>query len=116
MYVFAGFARGNMRFRASPTSVAGGFAPKVQQNKPPQLKASAKTPTIWNKTITTPATDGKMLVNALYHSAEVSGLAAGYALLGKMAIVGSPPKLDFSPRDLAWSWWTSPSPWRPKTC
>ena len=29
--------------------------------------------------MTTPATDGKMLVNALYHSAVVSGLAAGYA-------------------------------------
>ena len=36
--VFAGFARGNMRFRASPTSVAAGPAPKVQ-DKPPQLKA-----------------------------------------------------------------------------
>ena len=37
-YVFAGFARGNMRLRASPTSVAAGPAPKVQ-DKPPQLKA-----------------------------------------------------------------------------
>ena len=45
--------------------------------------------------MTTPATDGKMLVNALYHSAVVSGIAAGYARLGKMAIGGSPPKLDF---------------------
>ena len=43
--------------------------------------------------MTTPATDGKMLVNALYH-------AAGYARLGKMAIGGSPPKLDFTPRDV----------------
>ena len=43
--------------------------------------------------MTTPATDGKMLVNALYHSAVVSGLAAGYARLGKMAFGGSPPKL-----------------------
>ena len=51
--------------------------------------------------MTTPATDGKMLVNALYHSAVVSGLAAGYARLGKMAIGGSPPKLDFTPRDVA---------------
>ena len=50
--------------------------------------------------MTTPATDGKMLVNALYHSAVVSGLAAGYARLGKMAIVGSPPKLDFTSRDV----------------
>ena len=50
--------------------------------------------------MTTPATDGKMLVNALYHSAVVSGIAAGYARLGKMAMGGSPPKLDFTPRDV----------------
>ena len=50
--------------------------------------------------MTTPVTDGKMLVNALYHSAVVSGLAAGYARLGKMAIGGRPPKLDFTPRDV----------------
>ena len=48
--------------------------------------------------MTTPATDGKMFVNALYHSAVVSGLAAAYARLGK--IWGSPPKLDFTPRDV----------------
>ena len=48
--------------------------------------------------MTTPATDGKMIVNALYHSAVVSGLAMGYARLGKMAMGGSPPKLDFAPR------------------
>ncbi len=50
--------------------------------------------------MTTPATDGKMLVNALYHSAVVSGLAVGYARLGKMAIGGALPKLDFNPRDI----------------
>lgn len=50
--------------------------------------------------MTTPATDGKMLVNALYHSAVVSGLAMGYARLGKMVIGGAPPKLDFTPRDI----------------
>ena len=54
--------------------------------------------------MTTPATDGKMFVNALYNSAVVSGLAAGYARLGKMAIGGSPsplpPELDFTPRDV----------------
>ena len=50
--------------------------------------------------MTTPATDGKMLVNALYHSAVVSGLAAGYAQLSKMAIGDSPPKLGFTPRDV----------------
>ena len=50
--------------------------------------------------MTTAATDGKMLVNALYHSAIVSALAAGYARLGKMAIVGSLPKLDFTSLDI----------------
>ena len=53
--------------------------------------------------MTSPATDGKMLVNELYHRAVVSGLAAGYARLGKMAIGGSPPpppKLDFTPCDV----------------
>ena len=50
--------------------------------------------------MTTPATDGKILVNALYHSAVVSGLAAGFARLGKMAIGGSAPKLDFTTRDV----------------
>ena len=49
--------------------------------------------------MTTPATDGKMIVNALYHSAVVSGLATGYARLGKIVMGGSPPKLDFTPRD-----------------
>ena len=51
--------------------------------------------------MTTSATDGKMLVNALYHSAVVSGLAAGYARLCMMAIGGSPPKLGFTPRDVS---------------
>ena len=50
--------------------------------------------------MTTPATDGKMLVNALYHSAVVSGLAMGYSRLGKTVLGGSAPKLDFTPRDM----------------
>lgn len=50
--------------------------------------------------MTTPATDGKIFVNALYHSAVVSGLAVGYAKLGKMVIGGAPPKLDFNSRDV----------------
>ena len=50
--------------------------------------------------MTTLATDGKMIVTALYHSLVVSGLAMGYAWLGKMAMGGSPPKLDFTPRDV----------------
>ena len=45
------------------------------------------------------AVDGKMLVNALYQSAIVSGLAIGYTQLGKMVIGGTPPKLDFM-----WAW------------
>ena len=49
--------------------------------------------------MTAPATDGKMIVNALYHCDLVSGLAMGYARLGKMAMGGSPPKLNFTPRD-----------------
>ena len=48
----------------------------------------------------TPATDGKMLVNALYHSAVVSGLAMGYSRLGRMAFGGATPKLDFNPHDI----------------
>ena len=50
--------------------------------------------------MTTPATDGKMIVNALYHSVVVSGLTMGYARLGKMAMEGSTPKLDPTPRDV----------------
>ena len=50
--------------------------------------------------MTTPATDGKMIVNAQCHSAVVSGLAMGYARLGKMAVGGGTPKLDFTPRDV----------------
>ena len=50
--------------------------------------------------MTSPVTDGKMLVNALYHSAVVSGLAIGYSRLSKMVIGGAPPKLDFTPRDV----------------
>ena len=81
MYVFAGE---NMRLRASPASMA--TSPTEGLPQPPHM--------------TTPTTDGKMLVNALYHSAVVSGLAAGYAQRGKMAIWGSPPKLDFTPCDV----------------
>ena len=41
-----------------------------------------------------------MLVNALYHSAVVSGLAMGYSRLGRMVVGGPAPKLDFTPRDV----------------
>ena len=50
--------------------------------------------------MTTPVTDGKMLVNALYHSAVVSGLAVGYSRLSRMVIGGAPPKLDLAGRDV----------------
>ena len=50
--------------------------------------------------MTTPATNGKMIMNALYHSAVVWALAMEYARLGKMAMGGSSPKLDFTPRDV----------------
>ena len=97
-------------------SRVGGGRPRAKvQDKFPKLKA-CPTPTIWNNTMTTPATDGKMLVNALYHSAVVFGLAAGYARLGKMAIGVAPRSLTLRPATLAWSWWTSLSPWRPKRC
>ena len=49
--------------------------------------------------MTTPTTDGKVIVNMLYHSALVSGLAIGYARLGKMAMGVSLPKLDFTHHD-----------------
>ena len=45
-------------------------------------------------------TDGKMLVNTLYHSSIVSALAIGYCRLGRMAIGGPSPKLEYTPRDL----------------
>ena len=41
-----------------------------------------------------------MFVNALYHSAVLSGLAMGYARLGQMIVKGPLPKLDFTPRDI----------------
>ena len=45
-YVFTGFARGNMRLRASSTSVSAGSAPEVQDK--PLYRRLAPTPTIWN--------------------------------------------------------------------
>ena len=50
--------------------------------------------------MTTAATDGKVIVKMLYHTAIVSGLAIGYVQLGKMAMGGSLPKLDFTPCDV----------------
>ena len=50
--------------------------------------------------MTIPATGGKVIVNTLYHSAVVSGLAMGYARLGKIAMGDSLPKLEFTPRDV----------------
>ena len=41
-----------------------------------------------------------MLVNAAYHSAVVSGLAMGYARLGKMVMGGAAPNLEFTARNV----------------
>ena len=49
--------------------------------------------------MSSPSADGKMLVNAAYHSAVITGLAVGYAKLGKMIFKGPAPKLDFSAYD-----------------
>ena len=47
-----------------------------------------------------PSTDGKQFANLAYHSAVVSGLAMGYAALGKKIMKGATPKLDFAPYDV----------------
>ena len=44
----------------------------------------------------TPATDGKSLVNHMYHGAVVAGLAIGYAKLSKKVSGGTTPKLDLT--------------------
>ena len=44
-------------------------------------------------------TDGKKLVNELYHGAVVAGLSIGYAQLSKMIFKSPAPKLDFNVRD-----------------
>ena len=92
----------------SPASVAAApvdSAPKQPAPGAKQLRIRDPFYMEW-AIMTTPATDGKMIVNALYHSAVVSGLATGYARLGKMAMGGSPPKLDFTPPPPVTStWW-----------
>lgn len=40
-----------------------------------------------------------MLANMAYHAVVTSGLAMGYAKLGKMVFKGSTPKLDFTGYD-----------------
>ena len=49
--------------------------------------------------MTTPAAEGKRLVNDLYHAAVVTGLAIGYAKLSQMVFKGPMPRLDLTPRD-----------------
>ena len=46
------------------------------------------------------STDGKILGNAAYHSAVVSGLAMGCARLDKIVMGGAAPKLEFTARDV----------------
>ena len=43
--------------------------------------------------------DGKVVANAMYHAALVSGLSIGFAKLTQMVIKGSLPKLDTTARD-----------------
>ena len=50
--------------------------------------------------MSTPSTDGKQLANLAYHSFVVSGLAIGYAVVGKKILKGATPKLDFAPYDV----------------
>ena len=45
------------------------------------------------------STDGKKLVNDLYHGAVVAGLSIGYAQLSKMIFKGPTPKLEPNVRD-----------------
>ena len=49
--------------------------------------------------MTTPATNGKQLVNVLYHRAVVTGLGISYSKLGCMVIGGAAPKLDVTTQD-----------------
>ena len=72
---------------------------KLQQTKSAASGPSIKPPDAKQLKLNM-ATNGKMLVNALYHSAVVSGLATGYTRLGKMVIGGAPPKLDITARDV----------------
>ena len=48
----------------------------------------------------TPGADGKQLANSAYHAAVVSGLAIGFATLGKKILKSATPKLDFAPYDI----------------
>ena len=81
-------------------SPASGPAIKTPDAKQLKVSSDAKQlkvsliPLLWSKlnTATNMATDGKMLVNGLYYSAVVSGLAIGYIQMGKMVIGGAPPK------------------------
>jgi len=50
--------------------------------------------------MSSPSVDGKQLANLAYHSAVVSGLAVGYAQIGKKILKGASPKLDFAPYDV----------------
>ena len=49
--------------------------------------------------MSTTNTNGKMIANMAYHAAVVSGLAVGYACLGRMIIKGNALKQDFTGYD-----------------
>ena len=78
----------------SPASVAAAPVDSAPKQPAPGAKQLKTRDPFYMEgaTMTTPATDGKMIVNALYHSAVVSGLATGYARLGKMAKWGVAPQ------------------------
>ena len=44
--------------------------------------------------------DEKTLINTVYHSAVVSGLAIGYSQLEKKILGGGTPKLDLTAKDI----------------
>ena len=46
------------------------------------------------------STDGKQIVNKVYHGAVVSAFAMGYARLTQTFLMGPIPKLDLTPRDI----------------
>ena len=44
--------------------------------------------------------EGKNIINSLYHASIITVLAVGFAQIGKQLRGGTPPRLDFSGRDL----------------
>ena len=89
---------------SSPASVAAAPVDSAPKQPAPGAKQLKTRDPLYMEcaTMTTPAIDGKMIVNAPYHSAVVSSLATGFARLGKMAMGGSPRSLTSPPVTSAW--------------